>query len=78
MQDKKELRIKTDALGRVYMAEVLWLICGSRWKLRRMIAAGEFPGPSAGLGRGEKHKWCSKAVHAWAEAQPGYAWQNKK
>lgn len=74
MTDRKELKIKSDALGRVYMAEVLWLIGGSRWTLRRMIEAGEFPAPITGLGRGEKHKWCGKAIRAWLKAQPGCAW----
>ena len=70
----KKLHIRTDALGRVYTKEVHWLISGDQRKLRRMIAAGEFPPPLPGRRRGEKDMWRLAEVRAWAEAQVGYAW----
>lgn len=77
MTNDNELRIRTDALGRVLMGEVERITGWSRWTLRHKIQQELFPAPVAGLGRGESRKWREADVRNWALTQPGYAIRNK-
>lgn len=77
MTTENELRIKTDALGRVLMGEVERITGWSRWTVRNKILLNLFPAPVDGLGRGESQKWCESDIRDWAISQPGYCIRKK-
>jgi len=65
VSERMELRIKTDALGRIAIGEAQRIAGCSRWTLRRMVSEGRFPEPIADWDRGRKRFWKNSAVQDW-------------
>lgn len=73
MKNGQPLVIKTDPLGRVYMAEILRLVGCDRKTLAHKMRQGRFPKPANHNDhvRGQAYLWDYAAVIAWVQVQPG-------